>query len=322
MRRYMEFFSKIGRSIKKSSRLRKLQKIISPPGQTEADLLDGFLKSLRTGSNKKTEALKEYLDLCQSDEGVAQILREYHLTKEDLEQIYSRLLANGLGQWIKGHYIALSTIAYYEPLLYFVESEKQGTESHQIFKNLFGYWNNEITQGGLISIIQSKVYDKQTQPTETNEINVKLKSEAWEVNGLLSDYIKFHNYVNKEAGSLKSLLKKVDFDELFHDAYEIYLSMKYKHEELIKLKEEILSCLTKEQNDFFQSLITYSSKLVNTTNILSDNLLRMSEAAKDRKNKKLSWEEFKENQDRYQESIKEYLEVGGLLNKIFHIVEK
>ncbi len=108
-------------------------------------LITGSIKSsLENGKSKKDLALEEYLDLCESDAGVKNVMKIEHLSRADLEQIYIRLLAAGLGQWIKGHYVALSTIAYFEPLQYLVRAEKRGVSWEVILSSLIEYWDGKV----------------------------------------------------------------------------------------------------------------------------------------------------------------------------------
>lgn len=147
----MGLFSSLAGSFKKSKKLQKLQKQISPPGQSVGDLVSDFKQTLSSGVNRKDQALEEFLDLCESDEGVAKVMSQYSLSRSDLKNIYIRLNTAGLGQYIKGHHAALSSIAYYEPLLYIVESEKRGENWSTIVGNILYYWDGKIPQSGLIN---------------------------------------------------------------------------------------------------------------------------------------------------------------------------
>lgn len=147
----LRFFSNVARSWTKSSKLRKLQIKIAPPGQTGDDVAAGFMQSLNGQSDKKASALAQFLDLCESDQGVKNVMELEDLSRSDLEHIYLRLRAVGLGQWVKGHYAALSTIAYGEPLLYVVRSQKRNVEPLTVASNLLDYWENKIPQGALLA---------------------------------------------------------------------------------------------------------------------------------------------------------------------------
>lgn len=150
----MGFLSRVTRSWRKSSKLRKLQLKIAPPGRGIDDAASDIMRSLSDGTNEKETALVEYLAFCESDEGVKKVMDSENLSREDLRDIYFRLLAVGLGQWIKGHYAALSTIAYVEPLLYTVRSQRHGSDWMEVAGNLLAYWENEISQGSLLQQIQ------------------------------------------------------------------------------------------------------------------------------------------------------------------------
>ena len=147
----MGLFSSLAGSFKKSKKLQKLQKQISPPGQSAGDLVSDFKQSLASGTSRRDQALEEFLDLCESDEGVSKVMHQYNLSRDDLKNIYIRLNTAGLGQYIKGHHAALSSIAYYEPLLYIVESEKRGEGWSNIVGNILYYWDGTIPQSGLIN---------------------------------------------------------------------------------------------------------------------------------------------------------------------------
>ena len=150
----MGFFSNLAGSWKKSSRLQDLQKVIAPPNQNLNDLVSGIKRSLESGMSEKDRALEDFLDLCESDDGVKKVMAIEHLSRSDLKQLYIRLSAAGLGQWIKGHYAALSTIAYVEPLQYLVRAEKRGIGWQTIVFNLLEYWEGKIPSGGLLRQVQ------------------------------------------------------------------------------------------------------------------------------------------------------------------------
>lgn len=146
----MGLISTLVGSFKKSKKLQKLQRQISPPGQSVLGLVSDFRQSLSNEVDPKDQALEEFLDLCESDEGVLKVVNEFKLTRIDLKRIYIRLNAAGLGQYIKGHHVALSSIAYYEPLRYIVESERHGENWGNIARNILFYWEGKIPQFGLI----------------------------------------------------------------------------------------------------------------------------------------------------------------------------
>lgn len=78
------------------------------------------------------------------------VLNMYELSRSDLEHIYAQLLANGFG-WVRGHHTALSTLAYVEPLQYYVEMSHRNANRLEILTDLKLYWDNKIPQGQLLA---------------------------------------------------------------------------------------------------------------------------------------------------------------------------
>ena len=140
--RQMEFFANIAYRWKKSKKVRKLQLMIAPLGPR------GVVTDILGGTGGRDAALEDYLDLCMADGGVARVMRKYNLTREDLVEFYERLCMAGLGQWINGHFVALSALAYPEPLQHLAESRRRmqmlGTEDSSrwltIGADLMAYW--------------------------------------------------------------------------------------------------------------------------------------------------------------------------------------
>ncbi len=124
------------KSARRWSKLRKLQRIIVP---LEAIALE-----------ESERAFEEFLDLCESDEHIAPFMQEHHLTRDDLKRIYHTLKETSVGKWIDDHYAALSTIAYLEPLSFFVTTEQNGVRLSEIITNLLEYWEGEVPRGSLL----------------------------------------------------------------------------------------------------------------------------------------------------------------------------
>ena len=141
------------RSWMKSFRLRRLQLKIAPPDQTVDSAAAVFMQDLQSGNSEQENALEEFLDLCEGDDGIRKLMEIESLSRSDLKEIYHRLCRAGLGKWVKGHYAALSTIAYGEPLLFLVRAERAGMNLREIAPILLRYWSNEIPQGGLLQAV-------------------------------------------------------------------------------------------------------------------------------------------------------------------------
>ena len=110
----MGLFGSIFGSFSKSKKLSKLQNIIWGDLGTLGP--SGF-EAMQESQKAKEKALQEYWDLCEADEGVAQLMKEHSLSRKNLNDLYMKLIKTGVGQWIKGHFVALSALAYYEKYL-------------------------------------------------------------------------------------------------------------------------------------------------------------------------------------------------------------
>src|ERR1700682_4205196 len=139
----MLFFPKLRKSWKRTNDLRELQLAV--------------VWAARSPDVAATaQALERYLDLCLADEGVMAVLQRNALKRDDRRARYEWLSAGGLGRWIKGHYTALSSIAYVEPLEYLACSERRGEDRVAICGILLEYWLGSISTQKLLRIAGSR----------------------------------------------------------------------------------------------------------------------------------------------------------------------
>src|SRR3989344_3586084 len=136
----MNFFSTILYSIRKSTKLRKLQSALANIP------LPQDVSALISWSEKRENLLSEYVDFCLADPGVFKVMKDFNITKKDIKEIYNQLLASGAGQWQGGHYVALSTLAYAQPLEYFLKAKKNHKSDLEIMYNLTVYFEKGMNQ--------------------------------------------------------------------------------------------------------------------------------------------------------------------------------
>jgi len=141
----MGYFSMLWYSIIKSRQLKKLQSIIEPQNNERLRFDD----LIGPGADRHKEALEEYLDLCATDPNIMKLLQEYSLSQDDLCDIYLKSKIHGLGHWVNGHYAALSTIAYYESLRFYILAEQHDINAFERCEMLMQYWCGQIPQGWL-----------------------------------------------------------------------------------------------------------------------------------------------------------------------------
>src|SRR5690348_9711528 len=178
----MGFLSELTRTWTKALRLQKLQKAITSPNRNVLETASDLSCLLGNDEpSKKGRALEEYFDLCESDDGVKRVMAREDLSRFDLKGIVVRLLARGLGEWIQGHYIALSTIAYAEPLQYFIYAEKRGVGRQQISFDLLEYWEGRITARELLQQIPEECEAVEPQMHDPGEGRLEEKpTDMWQ----------------------------------------------------------------------------------------------------------------------------------------------
>lgn len=133
-------------SILKSYRLLKLQRKVV---NSESFDTSNFLGELKTA--KRENALNEYLEFCMKDPNIIELLNIYSMSKNDLEEIYRILMAIGCGQYVKGHFVALSSLAYQEPLYYLIHARKNNISAVEIAATILEHWENKLPRGELFN---------------------------------------------------------------------------------------------------------------------------------------------------------------------------
>ena len=141
-----------------SKKLKELQKIIGGGESITADgsMADRFQDMVKE-QDSKDKALQEYWSLCESDENIFTLMQKYEMSRNDLNDLYNVLVDFGLGQWVKGHYVALSAFAYSEPLYYLLESQKRGLTDDNFFKmtiDILAHISGELPEGELYKRLQ------------------------------------------------------------------------------------------------------------------------------------------------------------------------
>jgi len=147
----MGFLTRMPLSRNKGAKLHRLEIAIAPPHERVSRIVaDLMCAREQDGPTEKKRALEEFLDLCESDEGVRRVMEREHLSRVDLRGIAVYLMVRGLAEWVKGHCVALSTIAHVEPLLYFILAERHGVDQQHIFAHLLQYWEGKISSRELL----------------------------------------------------------------------------------------------------------------------------------------------------------------------------
>lgn len=298
------------KSLSKSKKLRKISKILATPVTDFQSLM----------SDESDRALEELMDLCESDPNVRAVMERHGASRDILSQIYNLLCAAGAGQWIKGHYVAASALCYAGPLDYllreWIDLIKQGADSFDttpVYRIIQYFENGEVGQ------IYYRSHDKDSTERKGQSTQHKeaLRLQALEVNELLSRYVSVHDSSIKEAGTVSSLFRGVDFKGLYEDAVGLNSLCLKKLTQLKSLETEAYHQMDKGEQAYFECLILFTRRLSETVALLEkrQELLYLKTQGGD-----YSYQGHKALNEQYDNSIQQYLVVGQRLNELKHLV--
>jgi hypothetical protein len=154
--------------------------------------------------------------------------------------------------------------------------------------------------------------------------------EAWEKRKLSDELIRHtenafflaHMFVDireeiiESAGTLTSLFKKIDFEELLKKSSSIHDSIKEKAKEISSLHYKVKSGADGEEINFYNHLDRYIQSLLNASRILRDKMHILNERAHSRR--KLSWEDFASTTKEERLSLELCQQTGDLLTELYH----
>lgn len=89
---------------------------------------DAILSELRSGSQERRLAEEALLNYCFAQHEVRIVVESANAGRDTLREVYERSLRGGAGQWVLGHYVAASALAYPEPLRFLLEGHREGRD--------------------------------------------------------------------------------------------------------------------------------------------------------------------------------------------------
>jgi hypothetical protein len=134
--------------------MRKSFKLSSLQRKYMAELNERAKDSMKALAGPTNTALQEYYRFCLNDRDLRAILHGYKIDFPQFEELVSRLERGGLGQKIKGHYAALSSLTFGEPLIYVIVKSKDGTSVIDLCGKLLDYWDDRLPAGYLLQELQ------------------------------------------------------------------------------------------------------------------------------------------------------------------------
>ena len=120
----MGLLNEIFRSLKKSKKLRNISLVLGK----EMDISD-IRNSMLGIDNSRRKAEEDLYNLVASDPNLKIIMQKHGANKETLKEIFEAVEALGAGQWVKGHYVAASALAFRETLDYLLSNKNKLTSS-------------------------------------------------------------------------------------------------------------------------------------------------------------------------------------------------
>jgi hypothetical protein len=100
---------------------RPLQSISQKLGKS-LDLNKG-IEDIFSGLDHKNSAEEFFFDYCEQQPPIQALLKEFSISRSDLQELYNRLSMAGAGQWTCGHWVSASALAYPETLRYLLSRE-------------------------------------------------------------------------------------------------------------------------------------------------------------------------------------------------------
>jgi len=82
-----------------------------------------LVDEMLSGSGRRDQAEQALLDYCEGQPAIQELMTQHEVTRNDLKELYGRLLAVGAGQWACGHWVAASAIAYPDALRYLLNHQ-------------------------------------------------------------------------------------------------------------------------------------------------------------------------------------------------------
>lgn len=83
------------------------------------------MKEILSGGDRKASAETALFDYCEQQPTIQALLREFKISRQDLQELYHQLIMVGAGQWTCGHWVAASALAYPDSLRYLLMRRKE-----------------------------------------------------------------------------------------------------------------------------------------------------------------------------------------------------
>jgi len=83
-----------------------------------------IMKEILSSGDRKPSAETALLNYCEEQSTIQALLSEFNVSRQELQELYHQLIKAGAGQWIVGHWVAASALAYPNSLRYLLMRRK------------------------------------------------------------------------------------------------------------------------------------------------------------------------------------------------------
>jgi ribosomal protein S14 len=87
-----------------------------------------IMEEIPSHSDRRASAETALLDYCEQQPTIQALLREFKVSRQDLQELYHQLIMLGAGQWTCGHWVAASALAYPDSLRYLLMRRKKNMQ--------------------------------------------------------------------------------------------------------------------------------------------------------------------------------------------------
>jgi len=144
-----------------------------------------------------------------------------------------------------------------------------------------------------------------------------IQDQAYQTNDVLSSYILLHNRIIKNTSTLKSLFKKIDFEEPYNESKDLLTVCKKKQDELYTLRDTIFKKLNREEKAFISQLITVAENISKAAELL---VKRQRLHYLKSKGDRTGWKDFSELQKKYKDAMQQCMKEKDRLNQLAQIL--
>jgi hypothetical protein len=137
-------------SFRKSSRLRRIARILTPQPDGGESLMRTFAQggfdAIEPRLDDVERGKKELFALLRDDPVTNAILLEHNISDSDLKELYDNLVRHGAGIFTKGHWIPASALAYGQTLGFLLKHRGDGDgQFREVCSRLWHYFSNNET---------------------------------------------------------------------------------------------------------------------------------------------------------------------------------